>query len=513
MGSPKKSKATVPSSQIPWLQYIEFKSRLLTIGHINQKLTKSTKQDTPKRRYAKLIKLLKNPHYFNCVQGIYHTWLIWPNLGNLYISVKIPVKGVIYFRFRASTKSDPLLELRLNVTTKEASVVVSRPQAPWEESDLENIINEFRALFPELNFASTQQYPAEAQTLTTRLQNTAQPVPKALKDESIFRLPSGKERVKVRVSSTYFQSFVFAEDALLKEFYPDDKFFHSLRYYQIVVSEEKDQSEAIILVLMTSLEALYMELFRLHAGITLSGTEILAIFKQLREIIQPQHLYLQDLANVFIPKPDGAAGEGINIPLRLMKLLTCDNTWYGEQLEVTPTDVTNVQSGWNKNVTLTQSTEDLYAAALYLRSMSAEIAEKYFPDRKIPEGKNIFAVIFDRKNLKTIDGFADLEKLNQLLTWVETHEKIVTQDGSREKMQKAEAKEVSEEKVQSVVEELKPVEKVHMTNKLESKTVGNAMNTIMNTRFYHRFFGEESTQKKRVIQASVSEVSVKRAKV
>ncbi len=534
MGKRKaKSSAIV---NIPWLQYIEFKNQLLAVNEFHSKKSSKFKKNSDGpllRRYKKLVKILENPEFFCRESDSYQTYISWPAQSGLYMSAKIIEDRMIGFRFRSERESNPFLEIKLDFINNIFETVKHQPEPLFLSNHLDDILSDFYQI--KVNqLVKTKDAPKKLVTqdefkaaidlhkqrsLTTRLQKT-------LSSESIFWLTWNAKPVQIKVTPAPFLSYVLSEKELLKEFYPSDKFSCSLRYYQIEVNEEMPKKDPLLL-LWTTLEALVMEIFKLYATTTFSGNEILQLFRELVRLIQPQHLFLQDLSNIFVPKPmpeiikkteTEVKLEGIYMPLRVINTLLTGNTWYGKHFGVSPMTRNGWESGWSKSVTITQSADDYFVAAENLRSMPfntlldfwkndadwlLSVAKKCTQEseqNKIEEidytsltAQSIFKVVFDRKNHKTLEGYEDLEKLSKHFKWNEYQSNIESQDCSKTP--------------------------VHFSNRLTSKKIkkldqfDNHIETMMHTRFFYGSFKDSNSESKTTDEAAIQGANQKRFKL
>lgn len=485
----KRRKQSVPSSETPWLPYVEYKSQLLAITDLILPKKKDiadgankrpgrpkrlpTASSSEKTAYDKLIKFIKNPAFFKRDQNIYSAWLTWTNQQNLYIEISFLTDKLFVVCFQKSKrKSDILVELKINIEENQVVISPFTAKTPWSLADLKDIIQDFHSLLPQAHliyiepsvsesaeFKSTDfDYYKDHPHFTTRLQ-PLQAVRKPITNKSIFWLTWGENELKVRVKSGPYFSYAFSEQELFKQFYPKEKFSQSLRYYWFKVSEKQtDQKAKKVLEFWTTLEALVLEVFQVDAGIAIKGSEALNILQKFIDLIQPQHIFLQDLANVLVPNPQSEAKteeekeqDGIKVPLRLSSMLTGDSTWYKKRLNVEAVNADHWQSGWNAKIYINQSTQAFYQAAKDLRSIPfnelliywdehktwlLNLASKYFPTKNTDDliAQDILTAIFNRDNHRTAEGFYDLKILSQLLKWPYYHEEIVDLDENKVKL-------------------------------------------------------------------------------
>lgn len=525
----------------PWLVYAEYKSQLVVMadqGHSGKKRKKRGSKKAVAEENTqrdKLNQFIENPDFFYKEKNAtYSAWLTWTNHNYLFLSAEIR-KNETHIFFKASEHDEVvddavLLELKIN---DQVNIQQRNPQLLWQSSDLDDIANDFYALYPanhstqkKSQVFTTNEFLKEAKkydqnNLTTRLQKT-------LASDSVFWLNWNEKILKIQVKiAPYTKSYVFSEQELFDQFYPEEGLSKSLRHYRIQVYEttkQKHNPEKLILELMTTVDALVAEVFKLHAGFTLGGNQILAILQNLLNLIRPQHLYLQDVSHVTVVQPDvkKMKAKSIIVPLRLSNSLMSASTWswYEKYLHVTPVSAHEWKSGWNKNVTLSQSSRTFYKAAKQLRELPftkllkywkehtdwlLAIVEKYYPskDRNILTAQDIFTAIFNKDHQKTEEGFANLQKLETLLKW-QTHALEI------DILDKAEVPGLE-------MKEVNITNKTLTSKKIKSnQDIQDRVNCIMRTRFASvtdpcRFFNnatvEKNEQKKRPIESQTKNFS------
>lgn len=147
-------------------------------------------------------------------------------------------------------------------------------------------------------------------------------------------------------------SWVLNEPVLLKSFaeYKQDKLLSGQLYYSFSVKEvvhgEESVTENDILNIWLTVDGLVGELKDLKKGSSLTGTDVLAIYRYLDEILKVKHTFICDASKLLNDD------EEIEIPLRLLSALCTGKTWYQAKLPgVRLFDCKNFQSAFNGNIT------------------------------------------------------------------------------------------------------------------------------------------------------------------
>lgn len=147
-------------------------------------------------------------------------------------------------------------------------------------------------------------------------------------------------------------SWVLDEPVLLKSFaeYKQDKLLAGQLYYSLSVSEivhgEETVTENAILNLWLTVDGLVGELKDLKKGSSLTGTDVLAIYRYLDEILKVKHTFICDASKLI------NEDEQIEIPLRLLSAICTGKTWYQAKLPgVRLFDCKNFQSALNGTIT------------------------------------------------------------------------------------------------------------------------------------------------------------------
>lgn len=127
-------------------------------------------------------------------------------------------------------------------------------------------------------------------------------------------------------------SWVLNEPVLLNSFaeYKESKPLAGQKYYNFTVKEVVQEDEYLteneILSLWLSVDGIVGELRDVKKGSTLTGTDVLAIYRYLDEILKVKHTFICDAARLY------NKDESIEIPLRLLNALCTGKTWYEAKL-------------------------------------------------------------------------------------------------------------------------------------------------------------------------------------
>lgn len=426
-----------------WLPYVEYKTQLLKIA--DKKAPKGVLNST-RYRCTQLLNILRNPTFFQYEKSdqSYNTWVTWTNHMDLLIHVKVIGDKQFNFQFKTVDTNkivNTLVEIRINVTKNKVTIIKHEPKNNWQQTDFDDIASDFYALFPTATFKdqpftvdllqrdkTTSDQFSEVIThyknhnITTRLQKT-------INGPSVFWLTHNNVDVKVTVENAPFSSYIFSEKELMKRYYPNDTFSQPLRYYRVKMFEANSKNQQL-LELWSTLEALVLEIYKIHAVKNISGSIAIQILKQFLELLKPENYYLHDVSNIAIKKPhkNGKKSRQIRLPLRVIKMLTEGETWYEKHLNVRALNMSHWQSHWNDTITLSQNAARFYEAANTLRTLPFEsllkvwseeadwlisVANTYYPNTPHSElfAKDIFTSIFSKENMETANGYNDLTKL------------------------------------------------------------------------------------------------------
>ncbi len=442
-----------------WLQYVEYKSCLLAISN-------------SENWYIQGIRFVKDSQFFeyNKKDHSYYTWLTWTNQRHLLVNMTEMDNDMLNVDFLCGNDlKKVLLEVKINLNKNKISISKHEPQQPWHDSDIDDIANDFYDFFPNAEFIYTPFLTGapvntgrlkkdefvqaisyyKNHNITTRLQKILHPT---ISGPFVFWLNWNNNDLKVTVENSEFCSYVFSEKRLFEKYYPEEKFSRPLSYYRIKIFEIQQEKESGVIGFWTTVDGLVAELTQVNKGFTISGAQAFPIIKQFLRLIQPKDFFLQDLAHVWVNKPNANKKDRpIPLPLRLKYMLTDEQTWYQKNLNVNAVNADRWESGWNEKVSLTQCADTFYAAARDLRSLSflsllqyfkkqnrwlLSVAKKYFSDKASEQltAKDIYTVIFNKENMEKPEGYADFQKLYGLLKWGIYYNELDRQDKSKKEI-------------------------------------------------------------------------------
>ncbi|MEO9205139.1 MAG: hypothetical protein ABI296_05410 [Gammaproteobacteria bacterium] len=151
----KSHSVSPPPQEVPWLQYIEFKSQLLDPISIADP-------------FFALTEFIHNPNFFLASPDkSFRAGLTWTNFQDLFI-VAYENKRYISLLFLDYIKSDSVL-LELAIRPDTITIVRCETLSPWLHSDYADIVNDFCSAFPKAKLlpVSEEQSNASDKSMAT----------------------------------------------------------------------------------------------------------------------------------------------------------------------------------------------------------------------------------------------------------------------------------------------------------------------------------------------------------